>query len=519
MRAELARLVEYVLRGYGQLFLANRVTSGACFACGLFLVSPIMGVLSLIGAVTLTATARARLTPESLLKTGLFGINGVLVGCAWSLFPEIDGWIQVVATVAIGIVLGLVLPPAVAFLRDRPVSLFTIPYVIAIWGTLLLLVGGGRYDLRFTAGWSALASDPARAERVFAMARASSTNAEAYRQDGLGWAAFKQREDGRAREHFASAVSLRSDLADAHDGFGWCALRLGDLDAAESAFRSAIELDSRLGDVWDGLGWVLRERGHKDEARGCFLRAILATPLASDPYVGINRTLAEPSRICEVVAEWSAAHVASRLQWTPTAQIVCWLLVFLGLSLHSRTSTILALTTVVALIAVARIWPDRAASIADPRLLCNLLPLVLALGGHYLTLDRLTAAWIVVASLGMIALWPALAATFDAIGLPILCFPFNLCFVASLLLFAALRRFGWENRLVPMDQAVTSPEEVRCWQKRSAIARACWDRILQANASPQPLEMTLNALANAVGVPASASTFCLRENQETKGTG
>ena len=96
--AALARLAEYVLRGYGQLFLANRVTSGACFACALLLVAPVAGMLSLVGAVTLTATAMARSTPESLLKTGLFGVNGVLVGYAWALFPEVDGWIPSVAT-------------------------------------------------------------------------------------------------------------------------------------------------------------------------------------------------------------------------------------------------------------------------------------------------------------------------------------------------------------------------------------------------------------------------------------
>jgi urea transporter len=477
VRAALPRLVESILRGYGQLFLANGVASGACFALGLFLVAPIGGLLSLLGATTVTATAMARSSSDLLLKSGLLAVNGVLVGFVWTLFPEVDVRVQAAATATIGVLLGLLLPPAVELLRDRPVSLFTLPYVIATWGTLLLLVGVGRYDLRMTAGWAALPSDPARAERLFAAADVRSRPAEAYRQDGLGWAKFHQRDEWTARSHFAAAIEDRPDIADAHDGIGWSSLRLGDLESAESAFRTALELDPRLGDAWDGLGWVLLDRGDLVESRNCFRRAILATPLASDPYVGRSRTQTDPDDHCRLLAEWSAAHVSARLQWTPIAQIACWLLVLIGLALHSRTSTLLAILAVAGCIATARIWPARADAASDPRLLYNLLPLVLALGGHYLTLGRVTALWIGAASIGVIALWPWLVASSDTVGLPLLCLPFNLFFVGSLLLFAGARRLGWGDVLVPMELAVTSPHQVRLWRRRAAIARTCWTKI------------------------------------------
>ena len=463
-------LAENVLRGYGQLFLANRVSSGACFALGLLLVSPANGLLSLLGATTLTAITMARCSSASLVQSGLFGVNGVLLGFAWVLFPEVDLRIQALATIAACGLLGLVLAPIAEMLRDRSVPLFTLPYVIAMWGVLLVLVGVDRYDLRLAAGWAALADDPGQAERLFADAVVTSPQAEAYRQDGLAWAAFHGRDDNRAKAHFAAALDRRPGFADARDGLGWCCLRLGELAPAESAFRSALEIDPWIGDAWDGLGWILLDRGEVDAARDCFRHAILATPLASDPYRGWSRC-GDSSGIASRLSQISEATIARRLQWTPIAQILCWALIAIGLLLHSRTSTLLAFAAVVGCVVTARLWPDRAAAVSDPRLLYNLLPLVLALGGHYLTLGRVTIAWIVAASIGMIAVWPIFALASAFVGLPLLCLPFNAFFVGSLLLFRGSRR------LVPMELAVTSPHEVRVWQRRRAIADACWRKI------------------------------------------
>ena len=473
-------LVECVLRGYGQLFLANRVASGACFALGLFLVSPANGLLSLLGATTLTGAAMLRSSSDSLVKSGLFGVNGVLVGFAWVLFPEVDGWIQIGATVVLCGLLGLALPPIAESLRDRSIPIFTLPYVFAMWAILVTLAFGGRYDLRLSAGWSALATDPTHAEQLFAAAKVGSGRAEAYRQDGLGWATFRQEDYGRAKRHFAAAVERMPDLADAHDGLGWCCLLRGELDAAESAFRKAVALEPWKGDAWDGLGRILLGCGDAGGARDCFRRAIVATPLASDPYRGWHQ--AEPTLSTDfrsLLAQLSEKRIARRFQWTSTAQIACWLLIVIGLMLHSRTSTAMAIAVVVGCVVTARLWPGRAEAVSDPRLLYNLLPLVLALGGHYLTLDRVTIAWLVAVSVGMIAVWPMFAEASAVVGLPLLCLPFNLFFVGSLLAFRMLGR----GRLVPMELAVTSLEAVRLWQRRRAIAEACWRRIKESGQS------------------------------------
>jgi urea transporter len=479
-------LVECVLRGYGQLFLANRPASGACFALGLFLVSPSAGLLSLLGATTLTAMALIRSSSDTLLRSGLFGVNGVLVGFAWLLYPEVDPRIQICATVTVCVLLGLVLPPVAEALRDRSIPIFTLPYVLVMWATLIALVGVGRYDLRFSAGWSALATDPARAERLFAAADVGSERAKVYRQDGLGWAAYRQGDDGRARRHFAAAIERRADFADAHDGLGWCCLRRGELDAAESAFRAAVALDPWIGDAWDGLGWILLDRGDAGRARECFRRAIMATPLASDPYRVWSRSQPDaPDGLAARLARLSEAHIARRFQWTPTGQIACWILMAIGLLLHSRTSTVMAIAALAGCVATAHLWPGRAEAVCDPRLLYNLLPLVLALGGHYLTLGRVTVAWIAIASVGMIVVWPMLTEASELVGLPLLCLPFNLFFVGSLVAFRGLGLLGVANRLVPMELAVTSPEDVRLWQRRRAIAQACWRRIDALRPTPQ----------------------------------
>ena len=155
------------------------------------------------------------------------------------------------------------------------------------------------------------------------------------------------------------------------------------------------------------------------------------------------------------VAVLSETLVAHGFQWTSTAQLVFWALIAVGLLLHSRTSALIALAAVCGCVMTANLWPGREDTVSDPRFLYNMLPLVLALGGHYLTLDRVTIGWIVAVSVGMIVVWPMFGEASMLGGLPLFCLPFNLVFLGSLVAFRGSRR------LVPLELAVTSPLEVR----------------------------------------------------------
>lgn len=70
------------LRGVGQVIFANNPVTGLIILIAMFIQSPWLGLMSLVGVVTATLTATAlRLSPE-MTQNGVFGLNGLLVGAA-----------------------------------------------------------------------------------------------------------------------------------------------------------------------------------------------------------------------------------------------------------------------------------------------------------------------------------------------------------------------------------------------------------------------------------------------------
>ncbi|MFQ6039752.1 MAG: tetratricopeptide repeat protein [Candidatus Poribacteria bacterium] len=57
-----------------------------------------------------------------------------------------------------------------------------------------------------------------------------------------GWRAYRTGEMGKAKDAFASALSLDDKYAEAYNGLGWCEFRSGNLSEASKAFSSAIEI-------------------------------------------------------------------------------------------------------------------------------------------------------------------------------------------------------------------------------------------------------------------------------------
>ena len=90
------------LRGVGQVVFCNSPLSGGIILGGLALGDPWLATLGAVGTVTSTATARAIGVDSGAVSAGLFGYNGCLVGCAFSVFLGQPAWAPatVVATVA-----------------------------------------------------------------------------------------------------------------------------------------------------------------------------------------------------------------------------------------------------------------------------------------------------------------------------------------------------------------------------------------------------------------------------------
>ncbi|NBR04929.1 MAG: hypothetical protein EBT92_04075 [Planctomycetes bacterium] len=86
-----------------------------------------------------------------------------------------------------------------------------------------------------------------------------------------------------------------------------------------------------------------------------------------------------------------------------------------------------------------------------------------------------TGLWTAVLSAGMVALWDWFGSTLRLIGLPVLCLPFNLALVGTLIVFPWFR---WTRvMLVPLEVATSSPEEATLWIAKTKLVGRCWKKL------------------------------------------
>ena len=485
MSTVIGKYFNAVFCGYAQLFLSNRAIVGFFFFCGLLILSPVAGLFSLLGALTVTVVALWLAPNEPTIKSGLFGVNGVLLGSVWVLFPEIPRSVTLTLTIFGSIAMAAALVPCARWMRRKRATftVFSLPYVLMVWISLLVVIGMGLYDRHLLTGWTLLSADrPAMALQAFTQARVVTRQAESYRQDGLGWANFHLKAYEPARDCFKKAVALAPTLADAHDGLGWSNVKLGRFAEARSAFREAVRYDPMLADSWDGLGWTLLWAGQHSEARQCFGRAVGAAPLFSDAYQGLYQscTRLKETRAAETFKRLGAMTlngIAAKHQRVSSGQLLCWVLFFVGILLYSQISAGVVVIALTGCVVTAQLIPSCKNTLLDVNFIYNLLAILLALGGHYLTLRLTTLLWLGCVAVAMTACWGVLSGLFIACGWPLLCFPFNVLLIGSAVLFSSLRSNRFLDCAVPLDEAVHAPEHVRLWARKREIAQKCWQKL------------------------------------------
>ena len=96
--------LNYNLRGIGQVIFVNNPISGAIVLAALFLQSPWVGVMAVLGVMASTLTAIALKLDRDTIRNGIFGYNGILVGAALATFglPGNGAWNLSWAIAAIG---------------------------------------------------------------------------------------------------------------------------------------------------------------------------------------------------------------------------------------------------------------------------------------------------------------------------------------------------------------------------------------------------------------------------------
>lgn len=121
-----------VFAGLAQVLFSSRAATGLLVLAAVALVTPLSAVTALIGAMAASAFASTARWNPSLFGTGLFGVNGALLGLVWpALFDvtSIGFWLLVPAAIVTTWLQGGLLP----WLSRRDLPALGVPFLVVTW--------------------------------------------------------------------------------------------------------------------------------------------------------------------------------------------------------------------------------------------------------------------------------------------------------------------------------------------------------------------------------------------------
>ena len=132
--------VDWSLRGIGQVVFQNNPLSGLIILLALYFNSWIYGTICILGVVVATATAIVLKADKGLIRDGLFGFNGALVGLALVAFTSADFRTGAVPSVAMTVYIVVAAAMTTAafstiatLLGPHKVAALTSPFVLVGW--------------------------------------------------------------------------------------------------------------------------------------------------------------------------------------------------------------------------------------------------------------------------------------------------------------------------------------------------------------------------------------------------
>ncbi len=135
-----AGVIDWLLRGIGQVVFQNNPLSGAVILLALFFNSWIYGAAAIFGVTVSTLTALALKADRSLVKAGLFGFNGALVALCLVAFTSADFRTGAVPSPLMTIYIGfgaafstIVMQAMATLLAPHRVAPLTGPFVLVGW--------------------------------------------------------------------------------------------------------------------------------------------------------------------------------------------------------------------------------------------------------------------------------------------------------------------------------------------------------------------------------------------------
>jgi urea transporter len=79
-------VINILLKGFSQVFFQENILMGVLIVVAIGIASPLALILSIIGCITATVVTNLLITNKILYEVGLFGFNGVLIGCATAFY-------------------------------------------------------------------------------------------------------------------------------------------------------------------------------------------------------------------------------------------------------------------------------------------------------------------------------------------------------------------------------------------------------------------------------------------------
>jgi urea transporter len=145
--------VLWTFRGIGQVFFQENALTGALFALGIAVSSPLMALGGIVGAVIGTATAWLLKYDKSEIHAGIYGFNATLVGIATLFFFRPGA-----ASITL-LVVGCVVATLLTWLarKNLPFPTYTAPFIVTTWVVHAL---GKAMGAAPVVGYPALLSNP-----------------------------------------------------------------------------------------------------------------------------------------------------------------------------------------------------------------------------------------------------------------------------------------------------------------------------------------------------------------------
>jgi urea transporter len=124
--------IDALLRGTGQVMFQNNPLTGLLFLVGIFVNSAKLGGAGVLGLAASTLAAWLLGADRALIRNGLFGFNGILVGIGLAFFLEFDPLLAVYIVLG-GAVSSVVMMALANFLGLWDMPALTAPFVLTAW--------------------------------------------------------------------------------------------------------------------------------------------------------------------------------------------------------------------------------------------------------------------------------------------------------------------------------------------------------------------------------------------------